>query len=240
MVEVTDSLGNKATATVSIGAGLTYAPADPVTSTGGAIAFQAFGGSGIYTWSLAAAPSGGTIDDSGRYVAGAVGDVVDVVTLNDALGAAVTIRVVVGAGLRLAPGVASTVLGGTVSFSAAGGSGVYAYALESNQSRGAIDESGTYTAGGRAGVDIVRLTDSFGNTARATVTVSAGGGGATNPDDDRAGVSARGLNLGGGGQADNCNCHAAGAPQRPAERAPLALASVALVLMTRRRSRRSA
>ncbi|MCW5835086.1 MAG: SBBP repeat-containing protein, partial [Labilithrix sp.] len=146
-VQVTDSLGNRASVNVSVGGGLAITPADPLTTTRGAIAFTAVGGSGAYTWSLASAPSGGTIDAAtGAYVAGATGDTIDTVRVQDSVGNGSAVQVRVGPALTLSPPGAEVVAGATVTFGAAGGSGEgYAFTLAANASGAALSADGVYT-----------------------------------------------------------------------------------------------
>lgn len=60
-----------------------------------------------------------------------------------------------------------------VSFFGYGGYGTYAYSLQTNNSGASINSTtGVYTAGAGTGTDTVKVTDSFGNTATATVVVS--------------------------------------------------------------------
>ncbi len=73
----------------------------------------------------------------------------------------------------ITPAAASVATGGTVDFDAIGGAGGNVFSIETNTSGGSIDSStGAYTAGGTAGMDVVRLTDTDGNFAEATVTVT--------------------------------------------------------------------
>ncbi len=59
-----------------------------------------------------------------------------------------------------------------VQFTGLGGYGDYVYTITVNASSASIDaDTGLYTAGAIAGVDTVTVTDAFGNTATATVTV---------------------------------------------------------------------
>lgn len=59
-----------------------------------------------------------------------------------------------------------------VQFGALGGYGSYTYSITVNNSGATINAtSGLYTAGTTGGVDTVRVSDAFGNTATATVTV---------------------------------------------------------------------
>lgn len=244
-VQVTDSLGNKATVNVSVGGGLAVTPSDPTITTKGSIAFTAVGGSGVYTWSLTTAASGGSIvASSGAYTAGATGNTIDVVRVQDSVGNSSTVQVTVGPSLTIDPQAATVLTGAKVAFAAAGGSGTgYAFSVPSNPSGGAVGPDGVYFAGGAAGVDVVRLTDSLGNAAEATVTVNAPPGGATLPDGGVApGFDAGtipGLNIGGGGVNEDCSCRAAGASNGTGPARGLAALAFVLGLVVRRRRGRA-
>ena len=241
-VQVTDSLGNKASVNVSVGGGLAISPANPTTTTRGAIAFSAVGGSGSYTWSFTTAPSGGTIDAaSGAYVAGATGNTVDTVHVQDSVGNSSSVQVTVGPGLTISPPGATVIAGGTVAFGGAGGSGTgYTFTLATNASGGTVGADGVYIAGGAAGVDVVRLSDSLGGTADATITVTAAPGtfpdGGVGPGFDAGPIP--GLNIGGGGVNEDCTCRAVGAPKGSAPGTAAGFAALAVVLGVVRRRRR--
>ncbi len=74
-------------------------------------------------------------------------------------------------GLMLSPLTASVQTGGTQTFTASGGFAPYTYSILTNNSGGSINPTnGLYTAGTTAGrTDTIRVTDSFGDTANATV-----------------------------------------------------------------------
>jgi hypothetical protein len=177
VVRVVDSLGNFATADVSVGGTVTISPATASAPPRGSLSFTASGGSGTgYQWALSANPSGGSINAStGAYVAGATGGVTDAVRVVDSIGNAGLRNVTVTAGVSIAPGTASVAPGGTISFSAAGGSGTgFAWSLTTNVSGGTINPStGAYRAGSNAGTDVVSVSDSLGNTATRNVSVTA-------------------------------------------------------------------
>ncbi len=86
VVQVVDSGGNVATANVQVGPALALAPSMVSVETGRQQVFTASGGQPPYEWSLLSAPSGGGLDGSGLYTAGAVPDVTDVVVVSDAFG----------------------------------------------------------------------------------------------------------------------------------------------------------
>ncbi|HEY7726334.1 MAG TPA: hypothetical protein VH880_13435, partial [Anaeromyxobacteraceae bacterium] len=202
VVRVVDSLGNQATATVTVtaAAGLAISPPAATVPPKGTQAFTASGASGALTWSLLANASGGSINAStGAYTAGATGGVVDVVKVVDAALATATANVTVTAGVSISPAAPTVAPKGTQAFTASGGSGTgYTWSLSTNASGGSIvAATGAYTAGLTGSVtDVVQVVDSLGNTAAASVTVSAGGGGG-----------------GGGGSTDSkkgCGCASGG------------------------------
>lgn len=93
-IHATDSLGNTASATVTLGPNVGIDPVDASLLPGESLTFAATGGSGDYTFALDPSASGGTIDsDSGVYVAGPQGSVDDVVTVKDGLGNTTTATV---------------------------------------------------------------------------------------------------------------------------------------------------
>ena len=179
VVGVTDSLGNTASVSISVGNGLVLAPATSAVAPRASIAFNPIGGSGAgYVYALVSNLSGGAIDTAtGAYTAGATPSVTDVVEVTDGLGNTAMATVTVGKGVFVTPASASTVPQGTVTLSASGGSGTgYAFTLTANASGGAVDpSSGRYLAGLTPSVtDSVTVTDSLGNTAIASIFVGAG------------------------------------------------------------------
>ena len=105
VVQVTDSVGNTATRSLTVTVGISISPATTSVSRNGSVAFTASGGSGIgYTWSLRNNASGASINaESGVYTAGGIEAVTDLVQVIDSLGNARTREVSVIA-VRLAQG----------------------------------------------------------------------------------------------------------------------------------------
>ena len=176
VVLVTDPLGNSATATVNVTAGLSITVASTTAAPRGSLTFAASGGSGSgYTWTLVTNASGGSIDaGTGAYHAGATPSVTDVVRVTDSLSNVASQSVTITAGVSIVPSTASVAPAGSQSFTASGGSGAgYAWSFSTNASGGTIDPStGAYVAGSSGDVtDVVRATDSLGNMATASVTV---------------------------------------------------------------------
>lgn len=175
VVRVTDSLGNVATASVSVTAGVSASPTSATRPPRGAASFTASGGSGAaFTWSMQASPSGGNVTAGGNYTAGNTGSVTDVLLVTDSLGNTATVNVTVTSGVTIDPASASRPPSGTQLFTASNGSGAgYTWALTASGSGSpSITSGGLYTAGTLQGTDTVRATDSLGNTAFATVTVT--------------------------------------------------------------------
>jgi hypothetical protein len=170
--------------TCSIAAGFIVAQSGVTVAPRGSFPFSASGGSGAITWSMAANPSGGTVDPStGSYTAGVAGGVTDVVRATDGTGATATSAVTVGPGVTVAPASASVVTGATQALIAAGGNGgPYTWSFQANRSGATLSAAGLYTAGATTGLtDVVQAFDSLGNQGTASLAVvvqpPAGGGG---------------------------------------------------------------
>jgi hypothetical protein len=72
----------------------------------------------------------------------------------------------------LSPTVVTVAALGSQQFTALGGFGGMTFTVDVNVSGGSIDGTGLYTAGPTPGTDIVKVVDSLGNEATATVTVT--------------------------------------------------------------------
>jgi hypothetical protein len=178
VVQVADSLGNTASVSVTVTAGLSISPAAVTLAPRASWTFTAAGGSASgYAWSFVANASGGTIDSgSGAYTVGAAGGVTDVVQVVDSLGNTASASITVTQGVAVTPPAATLAPRASRTFTAAGGSGTgYTWSLATNASGGTIDSTGVYTAGSTGGVsDVVRVTDSLGSIATVSITVTEG------------------------------------------------------------------
>ncbi len=177
-VQVTDSLSNSSAATITVTAGTSISPATVSLAPKASQTLTASGGSGTgYAWSITTNNSGGSIGaGTGVYTAGATGGAIDTVQVTDSLGNVANRNVTVTAGVGI-NGNASTVPKASRTLTATGGSGTgYAWSITTNNSGGTIGAgTGVYTAGSTGSVtDTVRVTDSLGNTATATLSISAG------------------------------------------------------------------
>jgi len=169
IVRVTDSVGNTSDANVTISAVLVITPSEKTLAVNNATTFVGSGGDAPYVFSVQS--GGGSINAStGVYTAPAVaGSAVIIIT--DALGATATANVTVNAALTINPTSQTTVVSGTLNFSASGGVSPYTYSVLSGG--GSINAAtGIYTAPGAAGSAVIRVTDSFGNISDSNVTIN--------------------------------------------------------------------
>jgi hypothetical protein len=174
VVRLTDSVGSTAQATITVGAGITIAPASPAVPPNGSVSFTATGGSGTgYTWTIPQNGSGGTIGSTGNYNAGNGSNTVDRVEVTDSFGNKGSVNVSVGGGLAVTPSDPTTTTRGAITFTAVGGSGSFTWSLTSAPSGGTIDPgTGAYVAGVTGNtIDTVRVQDSVGNSAAVVVSV---------------------------------------------------------------------
>ena len=178
VVKASDNLGNSATATVTVTAGLVVNPETTTLPPKGKQQLAATGGNGIYTWTLlASSGSGGTVSTSGLYTAGPTGVTTDTVKVTDSVGNSATASFNVTVGLSVTPDKASVAAkGGKASFTAAGGAGAekgYTWSISTNLSGGTIDDKGNYLSGAAGNVkDVVQVVDAVGNVATVTVEVA--------------------------------------------------------------------
>lgn len=126
-VRVTDErCDDDAIVRIEVTEGLALAPATAEVAPGDAIAFEVRGGTGTFTFDMALSASGGTIDATGRYVAGATeGD--DRVRVTDTTSgdtAEATVRVRAGAGLMVPTTRLGVPVGSRYVLTPTGGSGV--------------------------------------------------------------------------------------------------------------------
>jgi uncharacterized repeat protein (TIGR01451 family) len=222
MVTVTDGLARQATATVTIGPALAVLPLTGTVPPLGSLQMDVSGGAGDYTFTLAQASSGGTVNHTdGLYQAGKTPSVTDVVAVHDANNVALQVTIVVGVGITIAPSTPSVPSLTALTLTATGGSGRgYSWKVIDNRSGGSVDApGGTFTAGRvdtGSVIDVVQATDSLGNTAIVPIKVT------------------RALRTGIGGGA-GCDCTVPGARVRFGWLTVLALVAFA-VLARRRRS----
>jgi len=171
VVTVTDSLGNVATATGTITDPLVISSSSTVFVVDSVSSVSATGGSGIYAFSVVS--GSGVIDSvSGDFTAPSISET-DVLRVTDSLGNTADISVVIYDQIAISPSSQTLVANGNQTFVGSGGYGSLTFSV--SQGAGTINSStGAYIAPSSAGTETVRVTDSLGNFAEATVTVFAG------------------------------------------------------------------
>ncbi|MBI5184249.1 MAG: Ig-like domain-containing protein [Nitrospinae bacterium] len=170
-ISVTDSGGSKGTAEVEvIKAVVKVQPSILTITRGGTQTFTATGGTGTYFWTSSDVSLGNIIFNTGRFTALNTEGTLTI-NVEDSAGnkgsGSVTI---IGTSVTVIPSTITVARGNTQQFSATGGTGTYFWTV-SDQTLGAIDSAGLFTA--RAtGTLKVTVSDSAGNTGTATVTIT--------------------------------------------------------------------
>ena len=170
IVTVTDSVGNTARASVTINAAVAISPTTKTLAVDDVFTFTASGGAPPYTYSVTS--GSGTINSStGAYTAPASTET-DTVKVTDNVGNTATATVTINAALAIIPATKTLAVNDTFTFTASGGTGSYTYSVTSGS--GTINSgTGAFTAPASTETDTVMVTDSFGNTSSATVTINA-------------------------------------------------------------------
>lgn len=168
-IQVVDSLGNTAQASVSVIASVEISPSPAYVLVSGSLTFTASGGDGDYTFSVVS--GGGTIDpESGDYTAPPTGGPV-VVQVMDGKGVKAQSQVTVYDELLINPSSVVLAEDNVFTFTATGGWGAKTFSVVSGG--GVVDPiTGEYQAPSMTGIAVVRVTDSLGNTSDADVTIN--------------------------------------------------------------------
>ncbi|RLA64932.1 MAG: hypothetical protein DRQ89_02605 [Epsilonproteobacteria bacterium] len=164
IVTVTDSLGNKATASVTINSILALSPPSLNILIKQTSNFSATGGVPGYTFS---SPFG-NVNPSGVYTAPAAGGV-STVKVKDSTGVERTSNVCVFAPLNIFPVSKVIAVNNQISFSAREGCKPYVFSTDN----GTIDaSSGQYTAPADSGSANITITDAAKNSVTAKITIN--------------------------------------------------------------------
>lgn len=141
------------------------------------VAFKPSGGTGAYAFKLAKAPSGAIVHPSvGTYLSGETTGKTDEVVLTDdgCIGTAKAVVHVVEP-IEVTPMEAELAYGDKLTISVKGGSGTFAFKLQSAPSGGTIDGNGSYVAGSKNADDVVQVRDVATNeSAKVTLRVRKG------------------------------------------------------------------
>jgi hypothetical protein len=172
IVQVSDSNGLTDTISILIvdtaANPLILIPSSITLSTNDVFSFTAQGGVAPYSYSVF---SGGGSINAGTGAFDAPGSSgTTVVHVSDADSTIRSSTVTVIESLVITPQTVSVPASNELQFSAAGGTGPYAYSMESGA--GSVSPSGLYTAPAATGTDRVRVTDTAGRSRVATITVT--------------------------------------------------------------------
>lgn len=168
VVRVTDSIGNQSDANVTIGLPLALGPTTATIQTNASQAFTPSGGFSPYAFSVKNGGVG-SILSSGSFSSSVAGNAIVIVT--DVTGATAASNVSVYNALTITPTTKNMAINTSFKFTGAGGVGSLTYSKVSGA--GSINStSGTFTAPGTASTTIVRVNDSAGHNADATINVT--------------------------------------------------------------------
>lgn len=169
-IHVTDSLGAIASASVTINNALLISPLSQTTLINSSITFSQSGGVAPFLYSIIAGT--GAIDaNTGVYSAPASNGTATV-RVTDNLGNISDASVTITTALSISPASLTLAVNNTATFSAVGGTGPFTFSRFSGT--GTVNAStGVYTAPAAAGSAVVRVTDSLGAFADASITVNA-------------------------------------------------------------------
>ena len=178
-VIVYDANGQAAVATITSSSAssiaLTPSSATVPTSAGNQVQFTVIGGQAPFTWSLSS-PGIATITQSGLYTSiAAAGGSINVITVIDQSGKTASATVTHGTALAVSPSTATISVGNSVTFTAVGGDGTYAWQVANITIGSPPSGSGitfTYVASGSSSnmVNTLTLKDGSGASATATIT----------------------------------------------------------------------
>ena len=172
-VRVTDAAGTVMSSTITINPALAILPSSQTMSTNGTLNFSATGGVSPYAYSVIS--GGGSVNTtSGVFTAPAAAGST-VVRVVDSIGNYTDSNLTIILGLGISPAATTLAVTNSQTFTASGGTAPYAFSIVT-PSGGSISSGATtgfYTAPNVTGTYIVRITDSVGATADASVTVTA-------------------------------------------------------------------
>ncbi len=148
---------------------LSLIPSAVTISTNDVYFFVSLGGIPPYTYTVTAG-SGSINPATGEFHAPGIASS-STIEVKDAADFTDSADITILEGLVIIPQTVSVPANNNVAFSASGGTAPYSFVMESGT--GSIDSGGFYTASGSTGTDEVRVTDNFGNSRIATVTITA-------------------------------------------------------------------
>lgn len=169
VVRVTDAKGAMTDAIVTVNPPVAISPGSKTLAVNDAFTFSAAGGVPPYSYSLQAG-GGAVVASSGLYTApNATGTAT--VRVTDSQGYTSDATITINPALAISPTTKTIAVNNQATFSAAGGVAPYSFSVIAGG--GSVNvATGVYTAPNAAGTATVRVTDSFGNTSSAAVTIN--------------------------------------------------------------------
>jgi|GEM_PF-2017750 len=168
IIDVTDSLGSKATSTITVTEALSITPKTKNLTRRSNFTFSASGGISPYTYRLVS--GGGSIQPtSGVYVAPSATGIA-VIEARDASGHLAEASIQISNDFEILPSHISLLKNSTITFNARGGKPPYSYSIQSGN--GSIHPtSGAYIAPSITGAAIIKVTDSDGNATTSSIDI---------------------------------------------------------------------
>jgi alpha-tubulin suppressor-like RCC1 family protein len=178
VIKATDSLGFSGTTSVTTVLPLAISPSTTTIQTFSTLIFTAsggvpFGSAPFYTYAIVS--GAGSIDaNSGVYTAPATPGTVTV-SVTDSFGYTSTANVTIVGPVEISPTSKTLAINNSAVFSASGGAPPYTFSISSGTGILATTlTSATYTAPGSTGNATVRVQDSIGSVAQASITINPG------------------------------------------------------------------
>lgn len=171
-VTAIDTTGVTGTATVVIvGSTLTVVPVSYTAYPGATQTIVATGGTGVYSWTVDNTAIGRINSSTGDFTAGATAGTVTITATDTANNTGTTTITVLATTLAISPVALTIVRGGSQTYTATGGTGVYAWAVSDSSMGRMISTTGVFTSGPNTGTLGVTATDSAGSVGSGTITV---------------------------------------------------------------------
>jgi hypothetical protein len=165
-LEVTDSKGATAQASITVNAPLVANQPTATIGGGTSLLVGAAGGQGPFTYKVTS--GGGSVDASGHFTAPATAGT-SVVSITDSLGSSTLVTITINPPLSISPASATLTASSGQTTRLVGMNGIPPYQYSVASGSGTVSAQGLYTVGTVSGVSTVQVTDGQGTTATAQV-----------------------------------------------------------------------
>jgi hypothetical protein len=165
-LEVTDSKGATAQASIAVNAPLVANQPAATIGGGTSLLISAAGGQGPFTYTVTS--GGGSVDASGHFTAPATAGT-SVVSITDSLGSSAVVTITINPPLVISPASVTLTASSGQSTPFVGTNGIPPYQYSVVSGSGTVNAQGIYTVGSVSGVSVVQVTDGQGTTVNAQV-----------------------------------------------------------------------